>query len=48
MKIRAHVNSAEEMYTAFPDSVSELHLAVQDTANTDLLARFQESCEFIG
>ena len=48
MKIHAHVNMASELHTAFPDSIQELHVAVQDTTETNLLDWFEKIYDFIG
>ena len=48
LKIHAHVSMGEELHSAFPGSVTELHVDVADCADSDLLGRFEEICEFLG
>lgn len=47
MKIHAHVNMAAELYTAFPNSIAELHIAVEDKPETILSNEFDKICDFI-
>ncbi len=48
MKIHSHVNMAYELHTAFPDSIRELHVAVEDNVEVNLLDKFQIIYDFIG
>ena len=48
LKISIHVNSAAQLYPAFPGTISTLHVGVRDEEEEDLLGRFEEVCDFIG
>ena len=48
LKIRAHLSVGREMYPAFPEGITELHLDVEDQPDQDLLSKFEEIFEFIG
>ena len=48
MRIKGHVNSSADLYTAWPDTITELHVSVQDESQTNLLERFDEVSTFIG
>ena len=49
LKIHAHLNMAGELHSAFPGAVAELHIEVDDcTGSSNLLARFEEMCTFLG
>ena len=39
---------AAELYTAFPDTIAELHIAVEDKPETILSNEFDKICDFIG
>ncbi len=48
MKINAHVNMASELYSAFPGSIPELHVAVEDMQETSLTDWFDKIYDYIG
>ena len=49
LKIHAHLNMAGELHSAFPGAIAELHIEVDDcTGSSNLLARFEEMCTFLG
>lgn len=49
MKLHALVNmAAGTLGPAFPGSVQELSVAVEDSPDANLLDRFMEICQFIG
>lgn len=49
LKIHAHLNMAGELHSAFPGAIAELHIEVEDcTDGSNLLARFEETCTFLG
>jgi hypothetical protein len=48
LKIRSHVNASRELYTAFPGSINELHIEIDDNPDVDILLKFKEACDYIG
>ena len=48
LKIHAHLNMARELHSAFPGAIAELHIEVDDCTGSNLLARFEEICTFLG
>jgi hypothetical protein len=47
LKIRSHVNASRELYTAFPGSINELHIEIDDNPDVDILLKFKEACDYI-
>lgn len=48
MKIKGHINVSSDLYSAWPETINEVHIDVQDVPQANLLERFEEVCSFIG
>ncbi|XP_019853001.1 PREDICTED: serine/threonine/tyrosine-interacting-like protein 1 [Amphimedon queenslandica] len=47
IKIKGHINVSSDLYSAWPETVNEVHVDVQDVPQANLLERFEEVCSFI-
>ena len=48
LKIHTHLNMGSELQTAYPSTIAELHIEVEDSPDADLFSHFEEIYKFLG
>ena len=48
LKIHAHISIGNELESAYPGTITQLHYDVTDEPGQDLLSKFDEMFEFLG